>query len=156
MLLEAAEVDIEVVERGEEFTERTILRQLRERVDIFREAFPAIALLAVGTGDVGVSIVDVAREEAARVDLRPIGAHLLAVLAHGVEVRHLVRAEDIVGILRDLRLKRRHDRELLRGENFDEELNSAREDHGLFFKVFNMGSFRQELRHIANLMAGLL
>ena len=106
MLLEPTEVDVEVVERGEEFAEGTVFSELREGVDIFREALATVATLAVRPRNVGVRVVDVAGEEAASVDFRPIRAHLLAILLHRIEVRHLIRAEYIVGILRDFRLKR--------------------------------------------------
>ena len=96
MLLESSEMNIQFVKGGEELAEGAVLGELREGVDVFREALTAIAALAVGTGDVGVGVVDVAGEETARVDLRPIRAHLLAVLLHRVEVRHLIRAKDIV------------------------------------------------------------
>ena len=120
MLFKSTEVNVEFVERSTEFAEGAVLGELREGIDVFREALAAIAELAIRTGDVGVSVVDVAGEEAARVDLRPIRAHLFAVLANGIEVRHLVRAEDVVRVLRDLSLKRGHNRELLRREDLDE------------------------------------
>ena len=56
-------MDVEVVERGEEFAEGTVFSELREGVDIFREALATVAALAVGTGDVGVGVVDVAGEK---------------------------------------------------------------------------------------------
>ena len=105
-LLHAAEVDIEFVERREERAEGGTGGHLREGVDIFREALATVATLAVRPRNVGVRVVDVARQQAARVDLRPVRAHLLAILLHRIEVRHLIRAEYIVGILRDFRLKR--------------------------------------------------
>ena len=120
MFLEPSEVDIEFVERREERAEGGTGGHLREGVDIFREALATVATLAVRPRNVGVRVVDVAGEEAARVDLRPIRTHLLAVLLHRVEVSHFIRTEYIVGILRDFRLKRRHDGELLRGEDLDE------------------------------------
>ena len=113
-------MDVEVVERGEEFAEGTVFSELREGVDIFREALATVAALAVGTWHVGVRVVNVTREQNAGMNLRPIGTHLLAILLHRIEVRDLVRAEDIVGILCDLCLERRHDRKLLRGKDLDE------------------------------------
>ena len=89
-------------------------------------------------------------------NLRPIGTHLFAILLHRVEVGHLVRAEDIVGILRDFRLKRRHDGELLRGEDLDEEIDGSGEDHRLLLEVFDVCALGQELRHVTNLMSRLL
>lgn len=63
MLLEPTEVDVEVVERGEEFAEGTVFSELREGVDIFREALATVAEFSIGTGDVGVGVVDVAGEK---------------------------------------------------------------------------------------------
>lgn len=54
MLLEAAEVDVEFVERGEEFSERRSGCEFREGIHILREAFAAVAEFAVGTRHVGV------------------------------------------------------------------------------------------------------
>lgn len=47
MLFKPTEVDVEVVERGEEFAEGTVFSELREGVDIFRETLAAVATLAV-------------------------------------------------------------------------------------------------------------
>lgn len=113
-------MNIEIMEWGEKSAEGVVFSELREGIDVFREALASVATLAIGAGHVGVGVVDVAGEEAARVDLRPIRTHLFAVLLHRIEVCHLIRTEDIVGILRDLRLERGHDRELLRGEDLDE------------------------------------
>ena len=156
VLFKPTKVDVELVERSKEFAEGGTGGHLREGVDVLREALAAVATFAVGTGDVGVRVVDVAGEEAARVDLRPIRAHLLAILLHRIEVRHLIRAEDIVGILCDLCLERRHDGELLRGEDFDEQIHRARENHRLLLEVLDVCALGQELRHIANLMSRLL
>lgn len=160
MLFKSTEVDIEVVERGEEFAEGTVFSELREGVDIFRETLAAVAAFAVGTGDVGVGVVDVTGEKAARVNLRPVRAHLLAVLLHGVEVRHLVRAEDVVRILRDLRLKGGHHREPLAGEDPRQERQRRRvaldgEDHRLPPEVLDVRALRQELRHVEDAMPRL-
>lgn len=160
MLFKSTEVDIEVVERGEEFAEGTVFSELREGVDIFRETLAAVAAFAVGTGDVGVGVVDVTGEKAARVNLRPVRAHLLAVLLHGVEVRHLVRAEDVVRILRDLRLKGGHHREPLAGEDPRQERQRRRvaldgEDHRLPAEVLDVRALRQELRHVEDAMPRL-
>ena len=106
MLFEAAEVDVELVERREECTEGGTLRHLCEGVDVLREAFAAVAALPVGAGHVGVRVVDVAREQHARVDLRPVAAHFLHVLLRRVEVRDLVGAEHVVDVLRELGFER--------------------------------------------------
>ena len=95
---------------------------LRKGVDVLREALAAVAEFTVRTGHVGVGVVDVAREEAACVDLCPVGPHLLAVLLDGVEVGDLVGTEDIVGVFGEFGLERRHHRELLRGEDLGEKL----------------------------------
>ena len=120
MLFDAAEVDIEIVERGEERAHRRALRHLGEGIDIFRETLSTIAALAIGARNVGVRVVDVARKQNARMNLRPIAAHLLDILLRRVEVRDLVRAEDIVDVLREFRLKRRHHGKPLSREDLDE------------------------------------
>lgn len=160
MLLKAPEMDVEFVERGEQGAERRARRQLREGVHVLREALAAVAALAVRPRNVGVRVVDVARQQAARVDLRPVRAHLLAVLLHGVEVRHLVRAEDVVRILRDLRLKGGHHREPLAGEDPRQERQRRRvaldgEDHRLPAEVLDVRALRQELRHVEDAMPRL-
>ena len=160
MLLKAPEMDVEFVERGEQGAERRARRQLREGVHVLREALAAVAALAVRTGDVGVRVVDVARQQAARVDLRPIGTHLFAILLHRVEVGHLVRAEDVVRILRDLRLKGGHHREPLAGEDPRQERQRRRvaldgEDHRLPPEVLDVRALRQELRHVEDAMPRL-
>ena len=145
------------MERGEQGAERRVRRQLREGVHVLREALAAVAALAVGTGNVGVRVVDVARKEATRMHLRPVRAHLLAVLLHGVEVRHLVRAEDVVRILRDLRLKGGHHRKPLAGEDPRQERQRRRvaldgEDHRLPPEILDVRTLRQELRHVVDAM----
>lgn len=159
-LLHSPEMDVEFVERGEQGAERRARRQLREGVHVLREALAAVAALAVRTRNVGVRVVDVARQQAARVDLRPVRAHLLAVLLHGVEVRHLVRAEDVVRILRDLRLKGGHHHEPLAGEDPRQERQCRRvaldgEDHRLPPEVLDVRALRQELRHVEDAMPRL-
>lgn len=100
-------------------------------------------------------------------DLRPISTHLFTILTNGIEVGHLVRAENVVSILRDLRLQRGHDRELLAGENRREQRqilgrclgiagNVTRPNHRLLAEVFDMRALRQKLRHVADMMSGLL
>ena len=160
MLLKAPEMDVEFVERGEQGAERRARRQLREGVHVLREALAAVTALAVRPRNVGVRVVDVARQQAARVDLRPVRAHLLAVLLHGVEVRHLVRAEDVVRILCDLRLKGGHHREPLAGEDPRQERQRRRvaldgEDHRLPPEILDVRTLRQELRHVEDAMPRL-
>ena len=135
------------MERREERAEGGTGGHLREGVDIFREAlarrlaapsgvrcangFPpkthprflqriSVAEFAVWTGYIGMGVVDVAREEATRMHLRPVRPHLLAVLLDGIEVGDLVGTEDVVRVFRDFGLERRHHGELLRGEDLDE------------------------------------
>lgn len=60
MLFKSTEVDIEVVERGEEFAEGTVFSELREGVDIFRKALAAVAALAVRPWNMGVHVVNIA------------------------------------------------------------------------------------------------
>ena len=156
-------MNVELVERGEELAEGGTFGELGEGVDVLREALSSVAELAVGTGDIGVGVVDVAGEEAARVDLRPVGAHLLAVFADSIEIGHLVGAKDIVRILRDLGLERRHHRELLAREDRRKKreilgrgLGISRDvagpDHRLLAEVLDVGTLRQELRHVADVM----
>ena len=51
------------MERGEELAEGTTLGEFCKGIDVFRKALAAVAALAVGTGDVGVGVVDVAGEK---------------------------------------------------------------------------------------------
>ena len=155
MLFEPTEVNIEFVKRGQELAKRAILSELCKGIDILREALAAVAALSVGAWNVGVGVVDVTGEEAAGVNLRPIRSHFLAVLAHGVEIGDLVRAEDIMRILRDFRFKRRHHRELLRRENLDEKVNRPCENHRLLFEVLNVSALSEKLRHITDLVSRL-
>ncbi len=63
MLLEPTEVNIEFVERGEEFAEGAVFGELREGIDVFRKALAAVAEFSIGTRHVGVGVVDVAGEK---------------------------------------------------------------------------------------------
>ena len=136
-------------------SERRAFCHLGESVDILREALATVAELAIGTRDVGVGVVDVAGEEDAGVYLAPVGSHLLAVLAAGVEVGHLVGSEHIVHILGQLGFKRGHHGELLANENLGEQLVCTGEDHCLLLEVLDMCTLGEEFGHIAHLMAGL-
>ena len=156
VFLGAAEVDVELVERGEERAERRAAGHLREGVDVLRKALAAVAALAVRPGHVGVHVVDVAGEQHARVDLRPVAAHFLNVLLRRVEIRDLVRAEDVVEVLRELRLERTHHRELLAGEHLDQEIDRPREHHRLLLEVLDVRALGEELGHVADLVPGLL
>ena len=156
MFFDAPEVDVEVVEWGEERAERGTLRHLREGVDILWEALAAVAALTVGSGHVGMHVVNVARKQHARVDLRPVAAHLLDILLRRVEVCDLVRAEHIVDVLRELGLERGHHRELLAREHLDQEIDRTREHHRLLLEVLDVRAFREELWHVADLVSCLL
>ena len=156
MFLYATEVDVELVEGCEEGAKGRALSHLGEGVDIFGETLATVAELAIGTGDVGVGVVDISGQEHAGVDLAPVTAHLLAVLAAGIEIGDLVGAEDVVHIFRELGLQRGHDGELLANEDLGEQVVGSGEDHGLLLEVLDMGALGEELGHIADLMASLL
>ena len=85
-----------------ECAERSALGHHGEGIDILREALATISELAIRTRDVGVGVVDVAREEHAGVYLAPVASHLLAVLTAGVEVGDLVGSKDVVHVLGEL------------------------------------------------------
>ena len=155
MLLYAAEVDVELVEVLQEGAERRAFRHLGKGVDIFREALAAVAELTVGAGDVGVGVIDIAGEEHAGVDLAPVGSHLLAVLAAGVEVGDFVCAEDVVHVLGQLCFQRSHDGEFLADKDLGEQILRAGEDHGLFVEVLDESTLGEELGHVADLVSGL-
>lgn len=155
MLLESTEMNIELMEWLKEPAERSACGHLGEGIDILREALATIAELAVRARHDSVHLVDVAGEQAAAVHRRPARTHLLAIFAHGIEIGDLVGAEDVVRVLRDFRLQRRHHRKLLSDEDLGQQLNGAGKHHRLLLEVLDMGSFGQELRHVANLMSRL-
>ena len=102
-----------------------------------------------------MGVVDVAGEEDAGMHLAPVGSHLLAVLAAGVEVSDLIGTEHVVHIFGQLGLKRSHHGELLTHEDLGEQFLRAGEDHRLLAEVLEEGALGKELGHIAHLMAGL-
>lgn len=155
VLLHPTEMHIQLVQVLQQGSKGCALGHLGKGVDILGEALATVAKLAVGAGDVGVGVVDVAGEENAGVHLAPVGTHLLAVLAAGVEVGHLIGTEHIVHILGQLGLQRGHHGELLAHEDLGEQLVCASEHHRLLAEVLQEGSFGQKLGHIAHLMAGL-
>ena len=132
------------------------LGHLGKGIDILREALATITELAIRAGDIGVGVVDVAGEQHTGMHLAPVGSHLLAVLAAGVEVGDLIGSEHVVHVLGELSLKRGHDGELLAHEDTGEQLMGPGEDHGLLAEVLKVGALGEELGHIAYLMAGLL
>ena len=154
------------MERREERTEGGAGGHLRKGVDVLREALAAVAEFAVRAGHVGMGVVDVAREEAASVDLCPVGPHFLAILLDRVEVGDLVGAKDIVRVLREFGLERGHHRELLRGEDLSKKVEVEGrgrgiwklygEHHRLLFEVLDMRPLREELGHVAHLVSCLL
>ena len=89
-------------------------------------------------------------------NLTPVGSHLLAVLAAGVEIGHLIGSEHVMHIFGQLGLQRGHHGELLTHEDLGEEVVCAGENHRLLLEVLDEGALGQELRHIAHLVAGLL
>ena len=155
MFFYATEMDVELMEVLQQGAEGGALGHLGKGIHILGEALASIAVLAVGTGDVGVGVVDIARKQNAGVHLAPVGAHLLAILA-GVEVGDLVGSEDIVHILGELGLKGSHDGKLLAHEYLGEQLVCTGEDHRLLLEVLDMGTLCQKLGHVAYLVAGLL
>ena len=156
MFLKSTEVNIKLVKVLKESTERCALGHHSEGIDILREALTTIAELAIRTRDVGVGVVDVAREEHAGVYLAPVASHLLAILTAGVEVGYLVGSEDVVHVLGELGFEWSHDGELLAHEDAGEELLCSGKDHSLLLEVLDVGTLGEELRHVVYAMAGLL
>jgi len=146
---------IQFVQVLQEGAKGRALGHLGEGVDVLGEALATVAELAVGAGDVGVGVVNVAGEEDAGMHLAPVGSHLLAVLTAGVEVGHLVGSEHIVHILGQLSLQRSHHGEFLTNEDLGEQFLCSSEHHSLLAEVLEEGALREELGHIAHLMAGL-
>ena len=155
MLFHSPEMDIQFVQVLQQGAEGCTFGHLGEGIDILGEALAAIAELAVGAGDVGVRVVDVAGEEDAGMDLAPIGTHLLAIFAAGVEVGHLVGAEHVVHVLGQFGLQRGHHGELLAHEDPGEQFLCAGEHHRLLAEVLEEGTLGEEFGHIAHLVAGL-
>lgn len=62
VFFKSAEVDVEFVERSKEGAEGGACGHLGKGVDVLGEALAAVTELAVGTGDVGVGVVDVTGE----------------------------------------------------------------------------------------------
>ena len=104
MFLKTSEVNVELMEVLKESSERSTLGHLSEGIDILREALATIAELAVRTWDVGVGVVDVARQQHACMYRTPICTHLLAIFAASIEVGYLVCTKHIVHILGQLSL----------------------------------------------------
>ena len=99
MLFKSTEMNIQLMQVLKEFTERRACGHLCESIHILWEALATIAELAIRTRDIGVGVVDIAREEHAGVYLAPVATHLLAVLTASVEVGHLIGSKDVVHVL---------------------------------------------------------
>ena len=155
VLLHATEMNIELVKVLQERAERRAFGHFGKSIDILREAFASIAELAVRSWDIGVGVVDITGEQDTGVDLTPVGSHLLAVLAAGVEIGDFVCTKDIVHVLGQLCFQRSHDGKFLADEDLGEELLGTGEDHGLFVEVLDEGTLGEELGHIADLVSGL-
>ncbi len=156
MLLKAAEMHVQLMKMLQQGSKGRTLGHLGKGIDILRETFSAITELAVRTGDIGVGVVDIARQEHTGMHLAPVSTHLLAILAAGIEVGDLIGTKDIVHILGEFCLQRGHHCELLTHEDLGEQVLCSGEDHGLLAEVLDEGALGEELRHIAHLMAGLL
>ena len=156
VFFDAAEMDVEFVEMLQERAKRSAFGHFGKGIDVFRETFATITKLAIRSGNVGVGVVDVAREKHAGVDFAPIGSHLLAILAAGVEVGNLVCAEDIVHVFGEFCLQRRHDCEFLAHKDLGEQFLCASKDHGLFVEILDERALGKELRHVADVVSCLL
>ena len=83
MLLKSTEVDIQFMEMLQKRSKGSACSHLSKGVDILGEALATISELAVRTGDVGVGVVDIARQQHAGMHLAPVSTHLLAVFVAG-------------------------------------------------------------------------
>lgn len=155
LLLESSEVDIQLVKMLQEDTERSALSHLGKSVYILGKTLASIAKLAIGTGNVGVSVIDIAGEEHTGVHLAPIAAHLLAIFTAGIEISHLVRAKHIVHVLCQLSFERSHHGKLLAYEYLCEQFMSTCEYHCLLLEILDVSALGEEFGHIAHLMPGL-
>ena len=155
MLLKSTEVNIELMQWLKQLAKRSTCCHLGEGVDILWEALATIAELAIRTRDIGVGVVDVAREKHAGVYLTPVASHLLTVLTAGVEVGYLVGSKDVVHVLGELGFEGSHDGELLAHEDAGEEVLGSGEDHGLLLEVLDVGALGEELWHVVYAMVGL-
>ena len=100
MLFYPTEMDVKFVEMLQQRSERCALRHFGKGVHILGETLAAIAIFAIGTWHVGVRVVNVTRKQHTRVHLAPVGPHLLAILATGIEVGDLIGAKHIMHVLR--------------------------------------------------------
>ena len=155
MFLHPTEMHIQLMQMLQKRSKRRSLGHLGKGIHILWEALTAIAVLAVGTRDIGVRVVDIARKQHARMHLAPVGTHLLAVFAASVEIGDLVSTKHVVHVLGQLGLQRGHHGELLADKDLGEQLMRTGEHHGLLLEVLDEGTLGEELGHIAHLMACL-
>ena len=155
MLFYATEVDVQFMQMLQKHPQRRPLGHLGKSVHILGKALAAIAKFAIRTGNISVRVVDVARKQHPRMHFAPVGTHLLAVLAAGVEVGDLVSPKYIVHIFGELGFQGSHDGKLLADKNLGEQIMCPREHHGLFLEVLNIGTLGEELGHIVYFVARL-
>jgi len=79
-------MNIQLVEVLQQGAQGCALGHLGKGIDIFGEALATITELAIGTGDVGVGVVDITGQQHTGMHLAPVGTHLLAILEACVEV----------------------------------------------------------------------
>ena len=98
VLLDAAEMNVQLVEMLQQRAERSALRHLGKRVHILRETLTAVSELTIRTRNIRVRVIDVTRQKNTGVNLSPVCAHLLAIFAARIEIRYFIRAEHIVHV----------------------------------------------------------
>jgi len=76
-------MDVQFVKVLQQGSERCSFGHLCKGVDILGEALTTITEFTIRTRNVGVGVVDIARQQHAGVYLTPVAAHLLAVFAAG-------------------------------------------------------------------------
>lgn len=146
------EMHIQLVEAFQKDSEGGAFRHFGKSVDIFGETLATVAEFAIGSGDVGVGVVDIARQENTRMHLAPVGTHLLTILTACVEVGNLVSPKNIVHVFGQLGLQRGHNSELLADKNPGKQFVGTGKDHGLLLEVLDMGALGEELGHITHLV----
>lgn len=99
ILFHTPKMNIQLVQMLQQGAEGRVFGHLCEGIDILGKAFAAVAVFAIRTGDVGVGVIYISREEHSCMHLAPVGPHLLAVLAAGIEVGYFVGSKDIMHIL---------------------------------------------------------
>ena len=156
MLLISTEMYIQLMQVLQKGSKRCTLCHLGKSIDILREALATITKLAVRTGNVGMSVVDIAGQQHASMHLTPVSTHLLAILTTSVEVGHLIGTKDVVHIFGQFCLQWSHDSKLFAYENLGKQVLCSGEHHRLLAEVLNEGALGQELWHIAHLVTGLL